>query len=36
LGLWLVGDLMPLIALGLGAMGGYYLNAWLAKRTQAE
>lgn len=36
LGLWLVGDIMPLIALGLGAMGGYYLNAWLAKRTQAE
>jgi len=36
LGLWLVGDLMPLIALGLGAMGGYYLNAWLAKRPQAE
>ena len=36
LGLWLVGDIMPLIALGLGAMGGYYLNAWLAKKAQAE
>jgi serine/threonine protein kinase len=35
-GLLVVGDLVPLVALGLGAMGGYYLNAWLSKRAQAD
>jgi hypothetical protein len=33
-GLLVLGDMVPLIALGLGAMGGYYLNAWLARKGQ--
>lgn len=33
--LWLVGDLIPVIALFLGAAGGYYLNTWLTKKETA-
>jgi hypothetical protein len=33
-GLWLIGDIVPVIALGLGAVGGYFLNDWLSKQSK--
>jgi hypothetical protein len=33
-GLWLIGDIVPVIALGLGAVGGYFLNDWLTKQSK--
>lgn len=36
LGLWLIGDIVPVIALGLGAVGGYFLNDWLSRQSKTK